>query len=254
MSVPFRVYDGRIQANPKHFYLAFSWDESSLSRSIPPNEAEIFILNRKKNLACFHLCSNAITLYNVIGIAFHNQPQNVTANLDGNAFFPCTRIHDGNGSMIPLPLWQIRFSNKSTIIVIGRDNLPPNHVRNATGLSVTVEDIELNFTAYTCFYLINVPYAESYQPCRVYSNTGYLTINFPHTAFILSLPAGSKPYVSVGQSINFLVNKQGGGDFTFNVTVNVDIIIGKPLIITSYFTKAICIGNVVHINQIQDLL
>ena len=153
-------------------------------------------------------------------IKYRDEPQNVTSELGGMANFSCMRERDseGNGSR-SAPHWKIKFSNGTTMYSF-RDNLPFNHVLTATGLSVTIEDIELNFTAYTCYYLILVPDGRNNRPLRVYSNTGYLTINFPYTAFSLSPLESSKTYFRVGENISFIVIKRGGGNFSFNVTVN----------------------------------
>ena len=164
-----------------------------------------------------HIMSTNENINYIVGITYRNQPENVTAELDGKVFFPCVRDTDGNGS-VPAPHWQIKFSNSSIITTTSQRDLPLNHVSNETGLSVMVEDIELNITAYRCYYLIFIPYGETYCACPIYSNTGYLTIKFPYTTFYLRLY--STTHVRVGESISYSVIKTGGGDFTFNVTVS----------------------------------
>ena len=172
-----------------------------------------------------------IILY-AAGVEFLSQPYNITANLGGVAFFPCSRVSE-EGQHTTLPHWDITFSNGSTL----QNDFPSNHTLRPDGLEVTVEDIRLNLTAYTCFYEILMPnnrHHLSYSAYPVLSTSGYLTITFPNTTFSLY---ESRSHRKIGETFQFVLRKYGGGNFTFNVTLHTTgktsriLIIKSPIIV-----------------------
>lgn len=98
------------------------------------------------------------------------------------------------------------------------------------GLNVTVQDLDFNLTSFTCFYVILVPDPDpnvnDYTALSINSTSGFLTINFPMTNFSLKLPESRAPFARVGDPFDFIVIKQGGGNYRFNVTL---VITGKKL-------------------------
>ena len=133
--------------------------------------------------------------------------------------FECSRQTDGN-RLLTTPSWRIN----GKVSYPPANKLPINHIVTSKGLNVTVEDLELNLTTYQCFYTMFVPDEHRigyYKPVAVNSTIGSLMINFPYTTFLLQLPQGSTTYARVGETIHFDAVKQGGGNFTFILALEI---------------------------------
>ena len=158
-----------------------------------------------------------------VGVKFLSQPYNVTTELGVTVLIPCSKAREG-AEQITLPHWIIEFSNGTTITP--SLPLPINHVPTSEGLNVTVNDVALNLTSYTCYYEYLFPVSGSEFTSRtVMSNTGILTISNLLLNFYLEFTddrATNKNliYSRSGEKIGFSIIKNGTGDFTVNVTIN----------------------------------
>ena len=152
---------------------------------------------------------------------FLSQPYDITTELGVTVLIPCSKVREG-AEQVTLPNWIIEFSNGTTITP--SLPLPVNHVPTSEGLNVTVNDVALNLTSYTCFYEYLFPGSGSEFVIRtVMSNTGILTISNLLLNFYLEFTddrATNKIYGRRGERIDFSILKNGTGDFIVNVTIN----------------------------------
>lgn len=200
LSVPFEVYNDTVERNPKHFYLMFNINE-----------------NKNHTLSTY---SNTVKIFIINSINFATEPHNITANLGRTVHFPCSRKTDNNVHSTVRPKWWLTFSNGTTTKDVTRFS---NLQEGWRGLNVTVQDLDFNLTSFTCFYVILVPDPDpnvnDYTALSINSTSGFLTINFPMTNFSLKLPESRAPFARVGDPFDFIVIKQGGGNYRFNVTL-----------------------------------
>lgn len=145
----------------------------------------------------------------------------MTTELGVTVLIPCSKAREG-AEQVALPHWIIRFSNGTT--VTPSLPLPVNHVPTLEGLNVTVKDIALNLTSYTCYYEYLFPESGSQFISRtIMSDTGILTISNLLFNFYLEFTddwATNKVYGRSGENIGFSIIKNGTGDFIVNVTIN----------------------------------
>lgn len=95
------------------------------------------------------------------------------------------------------------------------------------GIDVTVQDLRINLTRYSCsfHYLVPDPMSDAFLVKEVESHAGLLVINFPAVFFrLLSLSQFDRgihdTYVRKGETISFRIIKQGDENYTFNATVH----------------------------------
>ena len=124
-----------------------------------------------------------------------------------------------------VPEWTIGYSNGTTIHLLNFQNLPAYFKFSYEGIQVSVEDLKLNLTNYSCSIHYILPDLNSgiFTTAVVQSRTGVLTINFPFVVFRLLSQHDTgvhSAHVREGETINFRVIKEGGENYTYYVTVH----------------------------------
>ena len=119
-------------------------------------------------------------------------------------------------------MWIIGYPNGSTFSYPAITHLPTYITPSANGINITVQDLKLNMTNYTCSLDVLVPDPMSglISHMPLLSRTGTLIITFPVVLFrIFSQQNNHSSTIRRGETLPFQIIKEGGGHYMYNVTV-----------------------------------
>ena len=151
-----------------------------------------------------------------VGIKFISQPKNVYAGYGETVIIPCII------TTTTAPVWRIGYSNGTLLSHYSSSSSTYMSVA-ADGLKVSIQDLALNVSNYTCSFEWWDVILESGITHSVIqrSDTGILTINYFSATFSLISQNSIEPhvtYITKGETIHLTIKKEGGG--SYNVTVH----------------------------------